>query len=148
MMLDDLGLLAKPSKGQWCDELDEPCPEKCDKPGLQEALTEASRWQTRYCEASRTGTSVRPGEGVDAIGGIDDNRAWYMPQGDEDNPRPCREWCICVHENKHLQDLADPRLEQFLINAGVDAAANKLECRAYGASIGCLVGFIQAPPPE
>jgi hypothetical protein len=78
------------------------------------------------------------GEGQ-TLGRIDpDLGPVYRPQGD-----PCRDYCICVHERKHVEDVASADVaNMFLDHVPQQQIINWLECRAYKAGTDCLESFI------
>jgi len=139
---DDLGLVPKPPEGRWCDDQVRPCPDTCDADRLSRAVTDAQELGAAYCRMSDQPDLPREVKEGDphTIGGIDDatDRPWFLPQGD-----PCRDYCLCGHEWKHLQQLQDPRVDQMLIDRiPTRQIVNRLECEAYQTSVACFRSFL------
>jgi hypothetical protein len=59
--------------------------------------------------------------------------AHYIPQGDR-----CLDWCICDHENYHIEQALSGELRNL--------SHNNAECRAYNRHLACLNGLTRKGP--
>jgi RHS repeat-associated protein len=120
-----------------CASLEKPSPGSCCGSPLAPRIQNVKTKRALYC-ANRDNPPITV-EQKEKAGWIDvpqnggSPTAHYKPQGN-----PCTDWCICDHENYHIQQFNRGELGRISLNAA--------ECKAYSRHLKCLIDLVSEGP--